>query len=931
MFRARMARIGCFLRHGAVLLSIVALAAVSSAAATPIATTSVTVAVGPYELTDVADGPTINIAGFGRVPAAGHPMLPSRIFAIAIPPGAEVIDVTYDSGEGVELPGSHCISPVPLPRVIGEENPAARELMERDYQSNYAAVYQSDAVFPRDPVEFVRTAGYRKYNLVDVRVTPFAYQPLFGKLVYYPDLTVNVRHTIPGPDVRPMVDNLPRTERVAAKMILNHTDAQQWYSDAGVRGRGLNDFVIITLDSLTNAVAPLVNWETLKGRNVEVVTTSWINANYTGYDLAAKMRAFLIEKYPAEQWGIEDVLLVGSYDDVPMRRTAQDVGYGEPETDFYYAELSQPDSASWDSDGDHLYGESTDTIDFYNEVIVGRIPWSDAGTVADICQRSIAYEQTDDPAYKKNILLLGGYFWDDTDNAELMEAKVNQSWMTDWTMTRMYEKNADYWSTFDCDYPLLHANVMAVWPTCQFAFVNWAGHGSPTSSHIYGLGAPAFISSSDCPSLSDDYPAIIFADACSNSDTDHLNIGQAMLQHGAVGFVGATKVAYGCGGWNSPYDGSSQSLDYFFTTCVTSGNYTQGQAHQWALREMYQSGLWYSTKYETFEWGALWGNPNLGMVAYDPPPLIITLPSGAPETMLPNTAITFDVQIASGMEDYASGSAVLNYRYDGGTFLTTPLTHVDGDLFQAELPAGGCSATPEFYISASGDGGSTVLEPAAAPDTAYVAAIGRLVTLMLDDFETDQGWLAENLGASSGLWARGTPVNDPSWDYDPAADADGSGQCFLTQNNLGNTDIDGGTVALTSPAMDLTGGGITISYDYYLYLTRDDEQTDHLIVEISGAGSAGPWTEIARHSSNGGVAWRSHSIDQAALDAAGVTLTSNMCVRFLANDADTQSIVEAGLDGFQVTSFTCQEEFELGDMDCDGTVDVFDIDAFVLA
>ena len=112
-------------------------------------------------------------------------------------------------------------------------------------------------------------------------------------------------------------------------------------------------------------------------------------------------------------------------------------------------------------------------------------------------------------------------------------------------------------------------------------------HGSPTSCHILGLSAPSFIQSPDCPSLNDNYPAIIFADACSNPDTDIGNIGRAMLQQGAVGFVGATKVAYGVGAWNEPSDGSSQSLGFYFTTAVTSGNYTQGAALQLALRQMY--------------------------------------------------------------------------------------------------------------------------------------------------------------------------------------------------------------------------------------------------------------------------------------------------------------------------------------------------------
>jgi hypothetical protein len=149
---------------------------------------------------------------------------------------------------------------------------------------------------------------------------------------------------------------------------------------------------------------------------------------------------------------------------------------------------------------------------------------------------------------------------------------------------------------------------------------------------MYSTGE-AFVSTSTCPYLNDDYPAIIFADACSNSDTDHPNIGRAMMQQGAVGFLGATKVAYGMGAWSDPNDGSSQSMDYYFTTQVTSQSYTQGEAHQWALRYMYSHGLWYQVKYEMFEWGAFWGNPDLGMatVTTNYPPETPAQPSGPVE------------------------------------------------------------------------------------------------------------------------------------------------------------------------------------------------------------------------------------------------------------------------------------------------------------
>jgi hypothetical protein len=576
----------------------------------PDGTISVKIPIGAYEIESTEYGDEISINDFGHLFIPGKPNLPSKIFSIAIPPGAEIVDVSFKLSEGVIIQDNYDVPPGSLPRVIGEENPEIYRQEQKIYEENYKSTYLSDNPFPSSNVEFIRTAGFRKYNLADVRVNPFTYYPLSGQLIYHPEVDVFVSYEFPegcSPD-NVMIDNIPDMEKRAERIILNYNQAKTWYP-TGPLGQDTYDFVIITTDSLQSYVQDLKSWEEVKGKSVNVVTTSWISSNYDGYDLAEKMRNFLRDKYPSGQWGIEDVCLVGHYDDVPMRRCWQDPGYGKPETDYYYAELSLPDSQSWDADGDHKWGENSDPIDFYAEVNVGRIPWSDGSTVEDICDKSVAYEQSNDNSFKRNILLLGAFFWPDTDNAVLMEEKIDQIWMSDWTKTRMYEEGH---SSYSMDYNLDYNNVKNVWSSGKYAFVNWAGHGSPTACYEY-YPSQAFVNTATCNYLNDNYPAIIFADACSNSDTDYLNIGQAMMKQGAVGFLGATKVAYGLHAWDDPYDGSSQSMDYFFTTKTTSGDYTQGEAHQWALLEMYTNNLWYYVKYEMFEWGALWGNPDLGM------------------------------------------------------------------------------------------------------------------------------------------------------------------------------------------------------------------------------------------------------------------------------------------------------------------------------
>jgi hypothetical protein len=611
---------------------------------------NVAIPVGTYEIRQTVDGQEVYVQDFGRLLVPGKPNLPSRIFALAVPPGAQVTGVAFNVGQAKVLPGSYHVPPAPLPRVIGEENPLVYEREKQMYEVNYNSVYGSDETYPLAAGEFVGTAGFRKYNLIDIKINPFSYRPQSGQLTYYPNITVNVSYTFPkdfsANDI--MVDNLAGKEKDAQEIILNYRQAQSWYP-AGIKGKENYDFVIITLNALTSSVTPLVDWETEKGRNVNVVTTSWINSTYPGYDLAEKIRNFLRDKYPSGEWGIEDVLLVGDYEDVPMRQCWQNTGYGQPATDLYYAELSQPDSLSWDADKNHQWGEDSDPIDFYSEVNMGRIPWSDPADVLHICQKSVAYEQNDDPSFKKNILLLGAFFLPNTDNAVLMEAKVDQPWMSDWNLTRMYEEG---YSTYPMDYNLSFDNVRDVWSAGTYAFVDWAGHGGPTSCQTYYSKGSYFVTNSTCSYLNDDYPAIIFADACSNSEPGDINIGMAMLRQGGVGFVGATKVAYGMPAWSDPSDGSSQSLDYFFTTCVTSADYTQGQAHQWALRYMYTHGLWYQVKYEMFEWGMLEGNPDLGitLVLTNYPPETPAQPSGIVEG-LPGVEYQFSSSTMDPEED----------------------------------------------------------------------------------------------------------------------------------------------------------------------------------------------------------------------------------------------------------------------------------------
>lgn len=276
--------------------------------------------------------------------------------------------------------------------------------------------------------------------------------------------------------------------------------------------------------------------------------------------------------------------------------------------------------------------------------------------------------------------------------------------------------------------------------------------------------------------------------------------------------------------------------------------------------------------------------------------------SGDAPTLLAAATPTPVVAIAAGT---VVGDVNLYWRANSSaSFSAIAMTNIAGGQYQASLPAFGCSDSPQYYYAFTEQSCGLISYPAGAPANALSAQVGAPVVSFGDNFESDLGWTPTVLGATAGQWQRGVPVNDPAWDYDPASDGDGSGSCWLTQNALGNTDVDNGAVQLLSPTLDLSAAGVSVEYLYFLRLTNTNGD-DRLLVEISANGAAGPWIEIARHTANQGLAWVQHTISGASIANAGAALGANMRVRFTANDGGTQSIVEAGLDAFNVRSVAC--------------------------
>lgn len=313
--------------------------------------------------------------------------------------------------------------------------------------------------------------------------------------------------------------------------------------------------------------------------------------------------------------------------------------------------------------------------------------------------------------------------------------------------------------------------------------------------------------------------------------------------------------------------------------------------------------------------------------------LLMDFPLGHPAFVLPNGSTTIRASVKPapcGNATIAPGSVTLHYNAGNGP-ASVPMVHVGGDDFEAPIGVLPCGAIVSYYVSAENDFGTTFTNPplGAAGAVVRTVAFGD-VTDAYDNFETDTGWTTAMVGATAGGWQRGVPVNDSGWAYDPATDGDGSGRCWLTGNADGNTDVDGGSVQLTSTTFSLLPSLARVSYMYFIKMTTPSAG-DGLFVEVSSNGPAGPWTLVRSYTTDGGLAWHSDEIEAAELTSLGVTINGNMTLRFTAADINPGAIVEAAIDGFRLGSLDCDGPCPGADGDLNGDLQVDGRDISVFA
>ncbi len=520
-----------------------------------------------------------NDAAYMNVP--GAPKLPCARVTLALPPGAIFESAEFRATRtyvaNIDVPPCEPILPL-------MQNDALTIHAWNTYNDTHNRIYSSQNVYPQTYGAVISKGGLRKYTLVSVACYHFGYEPVARRLYYAPSVTVEIHYTMPHPESMrakfwQMLKDDITVDHVAEKTIYNWHDAQNWY--ATNNGTRANGYLIVVPLSLSDAVLNLKSWKESQGLDVHIVTVEHIDLNGEGDDLEQKIRNYLRANLATTAY----VLLVGTIPELPFRLVvpfnndpdspSNDPNVSPVPSDLYYAELTDHDSLSWNSDRDAHYGEvynaawqllGEDDPDYHADVHLARIPFNDYNTIQEICDKLIAFDSTTDHAYKTGALLAGGmlffenenyYGYPRIDGADAMELLMNNNIIDRGQAVTLYEKAGLDTSYYSCTDSLCRTTMKSYWNNKGIVFESnhgladsywrkvWAwddGDGVPETNEITW---PLCLHQTDVNELDNVHPATTWLLSClCGKPESSTSLGPHLLHHGSSAVICATRCAY---------------------------------------------------------------------------------------------------------------------------------------------------------------------------------------------------------------------------------------------------------------------------------------------------------------------------------------------------------------------------------------------------
>ncbi|MBR3122902.1 MAG: hypothetical protein IKH48_01940 [Prevotella sp.] len=288
-----------------------------------------------------------------------------------------------------------------LSNVIVEPNPIPTPTNISHISEKKRRVEYSQAIYPKVEIEYTGTHLMDGYKYLSFMVSPFRYDAINKKLYLKKELKIKLQlsqQTQSSKNIKNKENVLGKNMRNTVKeLIINKDEIEILYKFSNSSKSAVSapyKYVIVTNDTLRQVFEKLAQWKTLKGVRTKVVTVEECCNSYP-YETTQLAIKTVLSNYYSE--GMEYALLGGDVDIVPAQicylpqhPSASDTK--DTPADLFYSCLDN--AFDWNRNGNRLYGEVSDNVDFDPEFIITRVSVSNQEEAEIFVNRIIEYESS---------------------------------------------------------------------------------------------------------------------------------------------------------------------------------------------------------------------------------------------------------------------------------------------------------------------------------------------------------------------------------------------------------------------------------------------------------------------------------------------------------------------------------------------------------
>lgn len=439
--------------------------------------------------------------------------------------------------------------------------------------------------YPTANVEMVATSRWPNLTVLHFKVCPFIYDARNKSLSFSNRMTLNINYSI--------INKLPgsATYTFTPSLLLQNFDYSFGYIPSiddkePEYGEDDVEYLIITCEKLKKSFQPLADWKKKKGVRSKIITVEDIIRGICADNLQIRIKTAIYRYYKNKK--LKFVLLGGDNIIVPSLPC-----YCEVETkkgtvvctdipcDLYYACFAG--DFNWDANGNNIYGEIDDNVDFDPSICVSRIPVTNVTEVETFVNKTINYEKN--PKLTGQLLMAGVQLSSpigDKSDSEYYADLLYERTLHNKYDGRLYKFFDTYTSaTQDGSYDVTPENLKSVM-SLGFNIIDMDTHGYYTHWDMEKESEsdpPILFESKDASSYTCQYNGIIVTGACDTNAFDKYTDTKPCLckafmdnpNNGIVAYFGSSRA-----GWHSPgsvlYCGSLYYEESFYKVLCKSGN-----------------------------------------------------------------------------------------------------------------------------------------------------------------------------------------------------------------------------------------------------------------------------------------------------------------------------------------------------------------------